>query len=464
MHCSVVMKSVLSCVTGCDPSKTIPGDGKDNDCDAVVDEEVRNFEDDDKDGLIDEDLSSDPIEIRPPPSTSLLSCRNLTNPQQTGLAAMTFVSDACRPFSIDYIDNVTNGKCHSAIRRLWIGRDACGNIARATQVINIDDRQPPVLFVPSDTTATCSELDSLAVSVAIDDCAANHSITTWFEEEVSGCVVSRQWRAKDLCNNVAVGGTQKIVLQLDPLRLEVPGNAQLACTDPIDPSTTGRPSVKQPGLCKWNQSIVAEVVHEDTVTVDETTCDRSISRLWTASDVCGRTVQGIQSIIVKHTAPVLTAPDNVTARCKDVPHLSIVGQASVGQSCTEVTINHRDQLTGPTVHRVWSAVDKCGAEATSVVQTIHLRSSAPACWIPHDVSIPCHESYHPNATGWAAITKDIDDDCFNLGITSSTLGYVDVMDSAGCPGFIVRNWRISSSLGHNIMMDQQISFGKTGSI
>ncbi|MFC1935737.1 thrombospondin type 3 repeat-containing protein, partial [Chloroflexota bacterium] len=43
----------------CTPSPTVPGDGIDNDCDGAIDEEAANGSDDDGDGLIDEDLNPD---------------------------------------------------------------------------------------------------------------------------------------------------------------------------------------------------------------------------------------------------------------------------------------------------------------------------------------------------------------------------------------------------------------------
>ncbi|XP_076472746.1 uncharacterized protein LOC143302101 isoform X13 [Babylonia areolata] len=44
----------------CTPTKTVPGDTIDNDCDGTVDEEILNNIDDDGDGLIDEDLAETP--------------------------------------------------------------------------------------------------------------------------------------------------------------------------------------------------------------------------------------------------------------------------------------------------------------------------------------------------------------------------------------------------------------------
>ena len=44
-------------VLQCAATKTVPGDRVDNDCDGVIDEEIKNNLDDDGDGLIDEDLT-----------------------------------------------------------------------------------------------------------------------------------------------------------------------------------------------------------------------------------------------------------------------------------------------------------------------------------------------------------------------------------------------------------------------
>ena len=49
---------LLQCCSQCRQTKTEPGDGKDNDCDGRVDEEIRNGKDDDDDGFIDEDIQT----------------------------------------------------------------------------------------------------------------------------------------------------------------------------------------------------------------------------------------------------------------------------------------------------------------------------------------------------------------------------------------------------------------------
>lgn len=69
LHSNIMLVYLKPCV----PSATVAGDGEDNDCDGMIDEETDNGIDDDGDGSIDEDLAIAPRGIVGNKNIALLS-------------------------------------------------------------------------------------------------------------------------------------------------------------------------------------------------------------------------------------------------------------------------------------------------------------------------------------------------------------------------------------------------------
>lgn len=450
----------MCCVLGCEPSHTIPADGADNDCDAVVDEEVRNYVDDDGDGLIDEDLRTWPIEITIPEDVKLRSCLESTEPSHTGRAVVLIVSDACEEAVIKYVDDIERTACRHIVRREWLGRDSCGNIVNATQIITVKDRTAPALSIPHDTVANCTELNDLmnmGSARGKDDCGGN--VSTWYKDELDGCVVLRQWHGEDQCSNKAKVETQTIRLKVATPSFTVPSNVEISCLNDSDPSLTGRPQVSASALCGWNSSATVTVAMSDKQE-SELNCNQRIQRRWVVWDICGNVDSAIQSIAIRHDVALLDLPSDVRSSCRDSTDLDIVGFASIARSCRQTTVTPEDTLDGSVLLRKWMATDVCGRHTSPQIQTITLEEPLPVLTVPSNTSVLCHESVHPNVTGWAALQHEIDGRCIQLGGTATRIDYTDKKNGKDCPGFILRRWTATDFLGHTTHADQVIALGE----
>lgn len=441
-------------------SDTIPGDGKDNDCDARVDEEKRNFIDDDGDGRIDEDLATLPVKLQSLPSVLFSSCWDPTNPSHTGRPKIAVVSKSCKPVSATHKDNTTTRRCEQIIVREWMATDSCGNVDFAKQEIVVEDRTLPSLSTPHNRTVTCSEYrDVTAAGIASsqDDCDGD--VTTWYEDQLYECVVWRTWKARDECGNTAVATVQTLKLRVDPPAVRFPVNVSVTCLSSTEPSDTGIPVVSEPDLCGWNASGIVTVDHEDTE-VETGNCNRLITRTWRITDICGNALQKFQTITVTHQSPDIKAPLSTTSSCDGSENFNVVGQATTSRSCKSVNITHSDRLEGTALTRQWIGVDSCGHSSLPRTQVITIDEEAPRLTVPSNITVLCHEPAHPNSTGWAVLEKDLSESCFRLGGTPTVVDYVDKRNGPDCPGFILRQWRAKSFLGHTILANQVITLGE----
>ena len=437
----------------------IPADREDNDCDGRVDEEVRNFMDDDGDGLVDEDLATSPVEIRPPQSTSLRSCSQASNTSLNGHPVVLNVSAACRPVHTKYSDSVSGTVCHKTITREWIAVDSCGNMASATQLLVVEDKTPPLLTAPGNVSVTCLEFEDAektGAALSNDDCA---QVSQWSKDTLHQCTVQRQWFSGDRCGNVAPPVVQSIALRIPPPVLRVPNTVTITCSDPTTPSFTGKPSTTSSNMCSWDVSAAVEVRHRDQEKLINI-CDRMIGRRWLASDVCGNTVGGLQVIRILHQPPVLDQPKRAVASCRDVSNFTLAGRPSFKRFCTSAKLEKSDVLQGKFLLRNWTAVDLCGDTSMPVTQTISLAEDPPRFRIRSNVTIQCHQSSSPDDIGWPTLL-DVNEACFKLGASRTTVSYKDERQKSGCPGFILRRWTATSFLGHTVRADQSITLGES---
>ena len=441
----------------CTLSVTVPADAEDNDCDARVDEEVRNFIDDDGDGRIDEDLATFSVTLLSLPSVSLSSCRDPTNPRHTGRPEVSYVSESCQNVNVTHKDNVSRGPCQQVTVREWTATDSCGNIDRTTQVIAVSDRTAPSLSAPHNRTVTCSEygnVEATGIARSHDDCRG--SVTTWYEEELHDCVVWRRWKARDECNNTVSAVVQTLHLHVDAPTVDFPDDVKVTCLNSSEPAATGLPLVTESNLCGWKASGVIAVDHTDDETETQV-CHKLISRSWHVADICGHELERVQNIRVLHLSPVIRAPPDITSSCFETGNLELHGRAVIIQSCKPVNVSYTDRLSGRVLQRQWMGVDSCGRSSAGRIQTITLEEEAPQLSTPPNLTITCHESVHPNATGWAVLEKDLNESCFRLGGRPTVIEYKDKRSGAVCPALIVRQWRATSFLGHSVSASQVIT-------
>lgn len=304
-------------------------------------------------------------------------------------------SDACGVATVTYVD-VAAGTCPIIVTRTWTITDACGNLTTCAQTINVDDTVAPSISncavtrniegcstddisgpAYSTTTATSSEFEFEDVTnqgSTSDACGITSA--TYIDVASGTCpiVVTRTWTMTDACGN-ATTCTQTInVDDTTPPSLTCPANITIECTESTETSNTGAHSVSD--LCD-----PAPVVTFTDVTTASGTCPQeyTITRTWTATDVCGNTSACQQIITVDDSqAPVITYPADVTIECTENTLPASTGEGTASDNCdaspsisySDVTMALPPSLSYQ-ILRTWTATDTCGNSSTCL-QTIRV--------------------------------------------------------------------------------------------
>ena len=159
-----------------------------------------------------------------------------------------------------------------------------------------------------------------------------------------------------------------------PPALTVPASVVMEC--PGDISTT-----------KNGMATALDACGSVTITYSDSISNgcggtKVVSRLWTATDQCGNSTNGLQTITVRDTTPpALTVPANAVLECPGDISTTRNGVATGLDACGSVTITYSDSISSgcggtKVVSRLWTATDQCG-NATNRVQTITVRDTTP---------------------------------------------------------------------------------------
>src|SRR5262249_42887403 len=172
-----------------------------------------------------------------------------------------------------------------------------------------------------------------------------------------------------------------------------------------------------------------------------------IKRLWTATDLCGNSVSGLQTITIRDiTAPSLIIPPNVTLECPADTSTNNTGIATALDGCSATTVTYSDTISNScggaeVIQRMWTARDQCG-NVTNRVQIITVRDTTkPSLTLPPNVTLECPTSPTTNNTG-VAVAQDT--------CSSVSLSFSDVV-TTNCAGtkVIARTWTAIDSCGNS---------------
>ena len=355
-------------------------------------------------------------------------------------------TDNCGEVTITVEEETIPGACAGdyVITRTFTATDDCGNATSATQTITIVDTTAPVLTIPSDYTADCSDEHPMDDATATDNCG---EVTITVEEETTpgACageyVITRTFTATDDCGN-ATSATQTItIVDTTAPVLTIPSDYTAECSDehPMDDATA------------------TDNCGEVTITVEEETTpgacagDYVITRTFTATDDCGNATSATQTItIVDTTAPVLTIPSDYTAECSDEHPMD---DATATDNCGEVTITVEEETTPGAcagdyvITRTFTATDECG-NATTDTQTVTIvdNTGPTFIYVPADYTAECSDE---NPMDMAAAV----DNCGTVTVTVDEI----VIDGA-CAGqyIIVRTFTATDECGNSTVSNSQM--------
>ncbi|RAJ06992.1 gliding motility-associated-like protein [Chitinophaga skermanii] len=338
-------------------------------------------------------------------ATQVITVRDQVSPVFTFVPADTTVNcgatipvgtpiatDNCSTVSYTYVDNRINGNCigNYTIERTWTATDKCGNFTNAKQFITVRDTVGPVITgVPADTTVQCDNIPAVATPTATDNCGtATISFSTNIIDRVcdNTYTIVRTWVAVDDCNNETRREQRiRVIDTVPPVFTGVPASVTVNC-DAIPPV---RPPVAADNCS--NVTVTYRERFSDTLCLGSYT----ITRTWTATDLCGNTTDAVQVITVRDTVPPVfnNVPQSVTVACDAIPAyvaptaIDVCGTATVTMVRTETIGNCPGNYT---IKYVWTATDLCGNTATAEqIITVEDKVAPVFTGIPAAVTVDC---------------------------------------------------------------------------
>ncbi|MBK8562977.1 MAG: DUF11 domain-containing protein [Saprospiraceae bacterium] len=359
----------------------------------------------------------------------------------------------------------TGNGCSTIITRTWTATDACGNVATASQTIQlVIDNQPPMLVnIPANTSGTCGNIPPVPTNItATDNCDAQVDIS--FNETITGnaCnyTVTRTWTATDDCGLTTVR-TQVITLTDDdsPVLMGVPTYTTASCGYVPAP-----PTVTATDGCDSN----VPVTFSQTQT--GIGCSYTLTRRWTATDDCGHVTTATQVINVvddrgpeiRVTAPALTwlsHGDTIIRQCNQVFSVNASNAVSVDSCCSTppTMVFHEFVKAGncatdgyiQLMNCGWVATDCCG-NVDSLFFTVIVTDTIPPklFGVPDNVALPCGQTTVP-----AVPTVVAQDPCTN------NIPVIFMTNTVNTPGgyIVTRTWSATDGCGNTGTKSQTIT-------
>ncbi len=363
-----------------------------------------------------------------------------------------------------------------------------------TFTINItEDTTPPVITCPANVTIECTVDTSPAtngMASATDNCSsmANIAITSTdnSSQTATGCgqyeyTIIRTWLATDACGNTA-SCLQTIEVEdtTNPV-ITCPANITIECTVDTSPATNGIATATD--NCSSNAEITIE--SSDVSTQTASGCgqyDYSITRTWTATDVCGNSSTCVQIITVEDTTgPVITCPADQSLVCNTDPlpialtsteFLAIGGTAT--DNCadlSELTVSFVDQPINQamldfcsadpadrTLTRTYTVTDICGNSTTCEQDFVYDQSVIdPVITVsPPDLIVDCAVNAIPQTHLLEFVT-----DC---AVASTTVvSEPSTNGTAGCPGSTIQyTYTVTDICGRSVSTTQTYTLANEG--
>ncbi len=396
------------------------------------------------------------------PSNAVINCSSSTLPSNTGFA--TFVPNSCDvnvviTYSDDFVIQLSPPPCR--IIRTWTATDACGNSSTCNQNILLVDGIAPTITCPPNVTVSCTANTlpaSTGNATATDNCIALPMVTYSDVTSNLGCVneytITRTWTAIDECENSNSCVQTIVVDDSTPPTMSCPPNLTIECAANTLPTATGNTTATD------NCSGVPVVTYAD-VTQSSPTCaqEYSITRTWTATDICNNISTCVQTITIDDsTVPSLTCPANITIQCTASTLPENTGSGTSTDNCdTAPLVTYTDLTTSSstctqeyTITRTWKATDDCGNTSTcNQVITID-DSTAPVMTCPAGVTIECTTSTLPPSTGSPTASDNCD--------ATPAITYTDITTGSGCTQeyTISRTWTATDDCGNFSTCTQSI--------
>lgn len=336
-------------------------------------------------------------------TTLYLDAACFADTSANALGMISNLSDNCGIDSMWYNDRKV-ASCNIAagtLQRIWKVRDNCGNIAVDTQFVQILDTIRPTIMGPRDTALMCAgniPLPNPNLIIGTDNCSAL-LIKTFAKDSVSDstCLnkktIIRIYKASDQCLNETTFRQTIIIKDTVPPNMVCPPALGLTCDSAIpspDPA-----SVTATDNC--DGSLLA-VFQKDSVGIATCVNNKTVFRIFTATDTCRNTARCVQILSVKDTVPpILTCPVNLTISCASATPAPNPGSVTRSDNCTGTVVVSfaKDSITNQLcsnkklIHRIYTGTDEC-LNMSRCIQVININDTiAPLITCPAGLSVEC---------------------------------------------------------------------------
>jgi ribosomal protein S26 len=153
-----------------------------------------------------------PVFNSPPVSLISVDCASEI-PIASSLTAEDNCYDPSVPVTVTLNELISEQICANKFKltRKWTATDACGNTSTVSQIITVNDRQPPVFGGTPPTSnimVSCTkDIPAAPIQTATDNCGDTPTITYSEMKTNVQCVnrytLTRKWKASDACGNTA---------------------------------------------------------------------------------------------------------------------------------------------------------------------------------------------------------------------------------------------------------------------
>ncbi|MFN0014218.1 MAG: choice-of-anchor D domain-containing protein [Saprospiraceae bacterium] len=375
-----------------------------------------------------------------------------------GTGVATYVSGPTSGTSLN-VSNTT----HTVV---YTYTDLAGNavLTDCSFTVTVADDTKPTINCPNAVTVTCAGQvppASLASVSANDNCDTPTKSHVGDATTNMTCAnrktITRTYRATDISGN-STDCVQVITVYDDvlPVFTSVPTNVTVQCNGSL-------PAVGTATATDGCGGSVNVVYNGQTQTAGSCTDSYTITRQWTATDLCGNTKTATQRITVIDTQkPAFTSvPVNITVQCDAIPPNP--GSPTATDNCdATVAITYNGQTTTAgacanayTLTRRWTAADNCGNTASVSQRIVVTDTGKPAFTsFPDNTTIACNDTPPPVGTPTASD-----------GCGAATVTYLGQSTTSGsCPGNyqIKRTWKATDACGNTTAATQTIQVSDGG--
>jgi len=340
--------------------------------------------------------------------------------------------------------------------------DINGASDQCMATVTVVDNSLPGITCPGPVTVTCAgnvPPVSLAAVTASDNCGAPTKSHVGDATSNVSCTnrktVTRTYRATDGSgNSTTCAQVITVYDNVKPNFTSVPANVTVQCNSvPAVGTATATDGCGGSVTIAYNGQTSVPGACPDAYT---------ITRQWTATDLCGNTKTATQRITVVDTQkPNFTGtPANITVQCSAIPDPAAPAATDNCDNVVAITYNGQTQTNGAcanayTLTRRWTAEDNCG-NTRSISQRITVVDNGKPVFtsFPENTTIACDET--PPAVG----SPTASDGCGNATVTF--LGQSTT--SGSCPGNyqIKRTWRAADACGNSTAATQTIQVSDGG--